>query len=85
MARGERYKYILWEGFPPQLFDLRDDPDELVDLGGDPAHADVRADLHEQLFTWVRNRKLSVTLPDQDVLLVREDILPRAGIHTEEY
>ena len=85
MARGERFKYILWEGFPPQLFDLQEDPDELHDLGSDPDYANARAELHEHLFTWVRNRKLTATLPKKDIVLVRETILPRAGIHIGEW
>ena len=85
MARGERFKYVLWEGFPPQVFDLQEDPDELHDLGTDPAYATARAELHEHLFTWIRNRKLTVTLPKEDIVLVRETILPRAGIHIGEW
>lgn len=85
MARAARFKYILWEGFPPQLFDLQDDPDELHDLGTDPAYAEVRAELHEHLFAWMRNRKLAVTLPREDIVLVREEILPRVGIHIGEW
>ena len=85
MARGERFKYVLWEGFPPQVFDLQEDPDELHDLGTDPAYATARAELHEHLFTWMRNRKLTVTLPKEDIVLVRETILPRAGIHIGEW
>jgi len=30
-------------GYPAQLFDLAADPEELVDLGGDPSHAPIRA------------------------------------------
>ncbi len=48
----------------PQLFDLRKDPHELVDLGRDRAHAKIRAELHEQLFVWLRARKNRVTLPN---------------------
>ncbi len=43
MIRHGDYKYVHYVGYPPQLFDLKADPDELVDLGTDPAHAGVRA------------------------------------------
>jgi choline-sulfatase len=37
MVRWGRWKYVYYAGKPPQLFDLRTDPDELNDLGSDPA------------------------------------------------
>jgi len=38
MVRDARYKYVHYlDGYPPQLFDLNNDPEELVDLGADPA------------------------------------------------
>lgn len=62
MLRTKRWKYILHEQFRPQLFDLDTDPQEFVDLGDDPGYAGVRHDLHEQLFTWLRRRKLRATM-----------------------
>lgn len=59
-----RYKYILSEGFRPMLFDLREDPDELHDLGADPDHTVIRARLHEQLFEWARRPRQRATVPD---------------------
>jgi choline-sulfatase len=32
--------YVYYVGYPPQLFDLRDDPDELHDLAAQAQHAD---------------------------------------------
>jgi choline-sulfatase len=49
MVRDARYKLIHYVGYPPQLFDLRDDPDEHHDLADDPAHAGVRAALEREL------------------------------------
>jgi len=65
MLRTQRWKYILFESFRPQLFDLRNDPRELVDLGRDRRHAKVRAELHERLFAWLRARKIRVTVPNE--------------------
>ena len=64
MVRTERWKYIHYEGFRPQLFDLEADPDEFDDLGEGAAHADVRAELHERLFAWLRRRKYRTTMDD---------------------
>ena len=67
MVRTERWKYVFWEGYRPQLFDLAEDPLERADLGHDPAHAATRAELHERLFAWLRARRTRTTLSDEEV------------------
>ena len=57
MIRTLDWKYILHECFGPQLFDLKNDPDEYDDLGGDTGYSPVRNDLHERLFEWHRRRR----------------------------
>ena len=49
MVRQGPWKYIHYEGMRPQLFDLRHDPEELRDLGEDPAHAEVRDEFDARL------------------------------------
>ena len=51
MIRGRRYKYIHYAAveIPCQLFDLDNDPQELQDLGRDPAFQSVRERMHAQL------------------------------------
>ncbi|MCB1395057.1 MAG: sulfatase-like hydrolase/transferase [Rhodobacter sp.] len=49
MLRKGRWKYHYYVGFPPELFDLETDPEELRDLGTDPALAEVRAMMHAEL------------------------------------
>jgi choline-sulfatase len=49
MIRGDRYKYVHYVGYPPQLFDLERDPDERVDLGEDPRYEQVRAECLAEL------------------------------------
>lgn len=44
MLRFGRYKYIHYVGYPPQLFDLADDPEELTDLAGHPGSAALLAE-----------------------------------------
>ena len=58
MVRTDDWKYILYEGFPSQLFDLRHDPEEYRDIGIDPAFESKRRDLHELLFNWIRQRRM---------------------------
>src|SRR5216683_282502 len=49
MLRGLRHKYVYYVGAPPQLFDLEADPEELTDLGTDPAYAPQRAAFEARL------------------------------------
>ena len=55
------------EGFRPMLFDLETDPDELVDLGADPAHGDVRERLEGAIFTWARRHHARITATPERV------------------
>ncbi len=64
MVRTKEWKYIFYEGFRPQLFDLKNDPKERHDLGDDPKHGRVRRRLHERLFEWSRNLRMRITLPN---------------------
>ncbi len=67
MVRTGRWKYVHFEGLRPQLFDLEADPDELNDLGADPAHAAVREAMAARLFDWLRQRKTMVNIRHQDI------------------
>lgn len=49
MIRVGKWKYVHYEGYPPQLFDLEADPFEAVDLADDPAHADIVSDCYQRL------------------------------------
>ncbi len=70
MVRTDGWKYIHYENFRPQLFDMNEDPDELVDLGESPAHEAIRAEMRERLFAWLRTRRLRTTLSDDQVASV---------------
>jgi arylsulfatase A-like enzyme len=59
-----RWKYVLFEGYRPMLFDLHSDPREFVDLGADPAYAAERVRLHESLFAWARRPRQRATVAD---------------------
>ena len=67
MVRTRRWKYVLFEDFPPQLFDLANDPHEQTDLGRTAGHEAVRAELEQRLFAWFRGRRTRVTISDAEV------------------
>lgn len=49
MVRYQNYKYIYYVGYEPQLFDLKQDPQELHDLIHDSAYAQVAAMMEQKL------------------------------------
>ena len=53
MLRDERSKYVHYHGFPPQLFDLANDPEERRDLAADPSYAAHLQRFEAQLRTMV--------------------------------
>ena len=67
MIRDERWKYAVFHDAPPMLFDMENDPQELVDLGADPAHAARRADFDAKLFHWLRNLKQRRTVTPEEL------------------
>ncbi len=52
MIANQQWKYIFAPGYPPILFDLKNDPDEYVDLGRSSEHADTRVMMHNALGDW---------------------------------
>jgi arylsulfatase A-like enzyme len=68
MVTDGRWKYIHADGFRPMLYDLRNDPNELVDLGGDERLVTVRAELYEALAKWSRTTRTQITLSDHDIM-----------------
>jgi choline-sulfatase len=49
MLRRGRWKYVHCVRYRPQLFDLENDPEELVDLATDPSHHQQRVQLEAEL------------------------------------
>jgi len=73
MVATHNWKLIHAEGgFPPMLFDLQNDPDELTDLGRDPAYATQRATLYTHLHTWALRMSQRITISDAEILANRE-------------
>ncbi|WP_206040793.1 sulfatase-like hydrolase/transferase [Roseobacter ponti] len=54
-------------GYRPMLFDLRNDPDELRDLGADPACATARAQMYEKLHAWGLRMSQRLTVSEDEI------------------
>ena len=76
MIRNRDWKYILHEKFCPQLFDLKNDPEEFHDLGEDPEYSAVRQEMHEHFFTWFRKRLIRTEM--------EHDFLFKMGVERDE-
>ncbi|HYP70299.1 MAG TPA: sulfatase-like hydrolase/transferase [Variovorax sp.] len=79
MVRTKKWKYVDWDGYRPQLFDLENDPDELTDLGADPP-PEVEREMRERLLQWSLRRKNRITTTDGDVEQ-RTEAVKKHGIH----
>lgn len=51
MLRHGRYKYVYYNRYLAQLFDLQEDPEELRDLAEDPDSQEILADCHRLLLS----------------------------------
>jgi len=67
MVRTRQWKYARYSGFPPQLFNLWDDPEESHDLGRDSGYAPIRAELDERLHRYHENRLDRITISDEAI------------------
>ncbi len=67
MLRDRRWKYISYDNFDAQLFDLADDPQEFTDLGQSPAHAEIRAEWEGRLNGWLRLRRNRTTMSHEEI------------------
>jgi arylsulfatase A-like enzyme len=68
VIRGEQWKFIFYEGFSSQLFDLKNDPYEWVDLGRDPAYQPIRDEYQARLFAWLRGLKHRTTISEDEIV-----------------
>lgn len=73
MVATHDWKLVHAEGgYPPMLFDLQNDPDELNDLGRDPAYAAQRSALYGHLHTWALRMSQRITVSDAEIIATRE-------------
>jgi arylsulfatase A-like enzyme len=80
MARTSQWKYVHWEGFRPQLFDLANDPLELIDLGSARGYERVRTEMHTRLFDWLADLACRTTIDDA-LVEARTDAHRGHGVH----
>lgn len=68
MVATHDWKLVHCEGgIRPMLFNLRDDPEELFDLGADPAYDDARAQMYKHLHNWSLRMSQRITVSDDDI------------------
>jgi len=80
MIYDGQFKLIHAEGFRPMLFDLKNDPNEMVDLGNDPDSADTTQRMLDRLNAWYR-RHHNKTMHSDDEVFKRENGDLRRGIY----
>ena len=81
MIATKDWKLVHAEGgFRPMLYHLKDDPDELHDLGAGPDHRAVIDGLYDRLFTWARRNAQRTAISDAEILLRRNGGSARKGI-----
>ena len=68
MVRTQDWKLVHYDGFPPQLYDMTNDPLELNDRGADAGLVNVRRELYDLLFNWMRQRRNRITLRSAQVV-----------------
>ena len=73
MIRQDRWKYVHYVGYPPQLFNLEEDPGEQNDLGQSAEFEHVRASLHKIL--------LSICDPDDVDAAAKSDQKRKVALH----
>ena len=71
MIADRRWKYIHAPGFRPMLFDLEADPNELRDLGADPALAEERHRLAGALASWGLRASQRTTRSEEEIVAAR--------------
>ncbi|GEM_PF-3149285 len=71
MIRTEDWKYIFHESFRPELFDMKNDPEELCDLGEDQAYNTILQEMRDLMFESLRRRRTRTTR-DNDYMKMRE-------------
>jgi len=55
--RNHQFKYNLYIEFGEELYDLVNDPEEIMNLAQDPVYAEVKADLRGKLDTWIEENQ----------------------------
>ena len=84
MIVTDKWKYVSFWGFRPQLFDLENDPNELADLGGSSDHIETCREMEVKLSNWFKSAKIRTTSTNASVL-ERTDNHRSKGIYFGEW
>ena len=79
MLKTNDWKYVYFKGFHPQLFDLKNDPLELEDLGESKNTQSIRSEFQGELLERLTERRNRVTVSD-DVVQERTAGAEKVGI-----
>ena len=72
MVATKKWKLMHFEcGLRPILFDLENDPDELIDLGESESHAGAIEQMYEHLFAWSRRQSQRTTRSETQLIEMR--------------
>ena len=86
MLVDKNWKFVFADGgFRPLLFDLKNDPKELVDLGDDPKYAKVVNMFLERLSQWARRPSQRTTRTEQQLINSREIGPEQVGVFIGVY
>jgi hypothetical protein len=67
MLKTHDWKYVYYKGFRQQLFDLKNDPLELEDLGESKNTQSIRSEFQGELLERLTDRRNRVTISDDTV------------------
>jgi choline-sulfatase len=85
MVRLGRYKYVYSEAYPPQLFDLQADPEQLDNLSGRDKHAATEQELHALVTQrWDLTRLKSDVVSNQRIRRFLADALAKGRVEPWE-
>jgi arylsulfatase A-like enzyme len=71
MIADKRWKFMHAEGLRPQLFDMENDPNELLDLAKTDAHDDIITMMYGRLAVWARRSSQRQTKSEGDMVAMR--------------
>ena len=81
MVADKTWKMIHFvSGHRPMLFNLKDDPGEVSDLGGTNMHADVIDMMYDRLFDWTARPAARTTITNDKLRAARTAGAARKGV-----
>ena len=80
MIRSIEWKYILYEGFRAQLFNLQNDAEEYHDLAANAATKSTARDLHAALFDWLRQQRCRTEAPAEALFDLGPSVMRRLAL-----